>query len=63
MVTSIDRAELLRLVADEGGQIVDVLPAGEFDAGHIPGAFNIPLKSLDAKTVANLSKTKPVAVY
>lgn len=63
MVTAIDRSELLRLVADEGGQIVDVLPATEFAAGHVPGASNIPLKSLDATTVTNLNKTKPVAVY
>lgn len=38
-------AEARRLVA-EGAKLVDVRTPGEFAAGHIPGAINIPLHEL-----------------
>jgi rhodanese-related sulfurtransferase len=63
MVTNIDRTELLRLIDEEGAQIVDVLPEREFEESHIPGAISIPLKHLTAETVAELSRDKPVVVY
>ena len=62
MVTNIDRAELLTLIAD-GAQIVDVLPSAEFEADHIPGAVSIPLRSLTADASEVLSRDKPVVVY
>ena len=63
MVTNIDRTELLRLIEEEGAQLVEVLPEPEYNAGHIPGAVNIPLKRLDATTTAVLRRDKPVVVY
>ena len=62
MVTDINRQTLLELM-DAGAQIVDVLPEREFNSGHIPGAVNIPLKTLTTETVSILRRDKPVVVY
>ena len=62
MVTDINRQTLLELI-DAGAQIVDVLPEREFNSGHIPGAVNIPLKTLTTGTVSILRRDKPVVVY
>ncbi len=53
----------LRRLLDEGAQLVEVLPAREYEEQHLPGAVNIPLKQLDADTTASLDKTNPVVVY
>lgn len=63
MVESIRREELKRLLAAEEIQLVDVLPNAEFERSHIPGAVNIPLKTLNQETTGGLPKEKPVAVY
>ena len=63
MVTNIDRSALLELIDAEEVQIVDVLPGAEYLDGHLPGAFNIPLKSLDENTTRVLDRGKPVVVY
>jgi rhodanese-related sulfurtransferase/CBS domain-containing protein len=55
--------EGLRRLLDEGAQLVEVLPAEEYEEEHLPGAINIPLKELDAETTAGLDKRKPVVVY
>ncbi|MFE5582316.1 rhodanese-like domain-containing protein [Kitasatospora sp. NPDC056531] len=39
----LDAAQLGRLLAS-GGQVVDVRPAADYAAGHIPGALSIPLR-------------------
>jgi rhodanese-related sulfurtransferase len=62
MPHSSDLADLKRLL-DQGVQLVDVLPADEYADEHLPGAVNIPLKTLDAKSVAQLDRARPVAVY
>jgi rhodanese-related sulfurtransferase len=62
MATSIDRTEVQRLVA-EGAQLVEVLPQAEYEDEHLPGAVNIPLKQLDAKTARRLDRERPVIVY
>jgi rhodanese-related sulfurtransferase len=62
MVTNIDRAQLVTLI-EAGAQVVDVLPEREYEAQHIPGAHNIPLKRLTVETVATLRRDKPVVVY
>jgi rhodanese-related sulfurtransferase len=54
--------EVKRLL-DQGAQLVDVLGEDEFDHDHLPGAINIPLKRLDATTVARLDRGRPVLVY
>jgi rhodanese-related sulfurtransferase len=59
---SIDLAQFKRLL-DEGIQLVEVLPEPEYAEEHLPGAINIPLKTLDAETARQLNPTKPVVVY
>ncbi len=63
MVTPIRRDEVQRLVRDEGGQLVEVLPAAEYEEEHIEGAINIPLKELDQRATSQLHKDRPVIVY
>ena len=63
MVTRIWRDEVQRLLRDEAAQLVEVLPPTEFEAEHIEGAINIPLKNLDANTTSDLHKDRPVIVY
>jgi rhodanese-related sulfurtransferase len=53
----------VRRLLDQGAQLVDVLGEDEFEHDHLPGAINIPLKQLDAKTVAGLDRERPVLVY
>ena len=63
MTTDIDRSELNRLIESADAQIVDVLPAREYDESRLPGAISIPLKDLTRETVSLLSREKPVVVY
>jgi rhodanese-related sulfurtransferase len=53
----------LRRLLDAGAQLVEVLPADEYEEEHLPGARSIPLKELDATTTAMLDKAAPVVVY
>ncbi len=59
----IDRHELVRLVAEEGAQLVEVLPADEYAEEHLPGAVNIPLKRLGAEARHRLDPSRPVIAY
>jgi rhodanese-related sulfurtransferase len=61
--TSIDRDEVRRLVAEENGQLVEVLPATDYAKEHISGAVNIPLKELDERATRELDRERPVIVY
>lgn len=61
-MASIDYPQLRRLL-DDGAQLVEVLPAGEYAEMHLPGAVNIPLKTLDAATTTALDRDRPVIVY
>ncbi len=62
MPTSIDRSDVQRLI-EEGAQLVEVLPPAEYEEMHLPGAINIPLKSLSRETTAKLERDRPVIVY
>ncbi len=42
---SIDSKELLKKIKDNNAHLIDVREIGEFEAGHIEGAFNIPLST------------------
>jgi rhodanese-related sulfurtransferase/CBS domain-containing protein len=53
----------LRELLDGGAQLVEVLPAPEYAEERLPGAINIPLKTLDTVSTAQLDKTKAVVVY
>jgi rhodanese-related sulfurtransferase len=50
-------------MANEGAQIVDVLPRDEYEESHLPGAINIPLRNLDREGAAGLERDAPVIVY
>ena len=55
--------EVLEIV-EAGGQLVDVLPAAEYDESHVPGAINLQLKELDAERARSLlDVAQPIVVY
>jgi rhodanese-related sulfurtransferase len=63
MPASIDRDELMRLLREEQAELVEVMPPASYEDEHLPGAINIPLKTLDADTTQQLDRQKPVIVY
>lgn len=58
----VDRKELLRLAKADEVTVLDVRPEGEYQAGHIAGAVNIPLPEL-ARRLAELPRGKQVVAY
>jgi rhodanese-related sulfurtransferase len=61
MPAEIGRDEL-RDLTGQRAQLVEVLPADEYDWAHLPGAVNLPLEDLDAGT-GRLDRSRPVIVY
>jgi rhodanese-related sulfurtransferase len=62
MPTEIQRDAVCHMVAG-GAPLVEVLPAEEYEAEHLPGAINIPLRRLDRQTTAALRQDQPIIVY
>jgi phage shock protein E len=62
MPTEIDRKQVQRLV-ESGAQLVEVLPADEYEEDHLPGAISLPLRRLETEAVQVLDRTRPVIVY
>jgi rhodanese-related sulfurtransferase/biotin operon repressor len=58
----VDREELLRRVEDGQAVVLDVRPAPEFAAGHIPGALSIPIDELPHR-LAELPPDVEVVAY
>lgn len=54
--------ELDRLLAS-GATLIEVLPANEYRDEHLPGAINVPLKTLDEQTASVIAADRPVIVY
>lgn len=54
--------ELLRRVREGAVTVIDVRPAEEFRAAHIPGAVSMPIDELKAR-VKELPKSRPVVAY
>jgi rhodanese-related sulfurtransferase len=52
-VKRVSPEEAQRLVENEGYLYVDVRSIPEFDAGHPRGAYNVPLKHMDASGVSD----------
>ncbi len=46
MPTEINRTEVRKLI-DSGAQLIEVLPAQEYETEHLPGAINIPPHEVD----------------
>lgn len=61
-VQEISREELLRRVRDGRATVLDVRPAREYAAGHIPGAVSIPVDEL-AVRLAELPDSTTVVAY
>ncbi|SDY77882.1 transcriptional regulator, ArsR family [Modestobacter sp. DSM 44400] len=59
---SVDRAELAALVATGQAIVIDVRPAPEFAAGHIPGAWSI-LPGEVERRLSELPKDTEVVAY
>ena len=62
MPESISRDNVL-VLAEHGAQLVEVLPATEYEEEHLPGALHLPLKSLTATTARVLDPGRPIVVY
>ena len=62
MPEPIDRDRVQQLL-ERGAQLVEVLPEDEYAYEHLPGAINIPLKTLGAASVAALDRARPVIAY
>lgn len=58
----VSRAELLKRVKDGTVTLVDVRPAEEYGAGHVPGALNIPFRQL-AERLGELPSGVEVVAY
>jgi rhodanese-related sulfurtransferase len=62
MPTAIDRNRVQEL-RRHGAHLVEVLHEDEFEDEHLPGAINIPLKTIDADSVRRLDSDRPVIAY
>ena len=61
---SVDATHFAEVIDNEQVQIIDVRTPAEFNEGHIPGAVNIDIDGKEFETkVAELDKSRPVAVY
>lgn len=58
----LSREELLRRAKDGLITVLDVRPAREYAAGHIPGALNVPLEDLEQE-LNNLPPEREVIAY
>lgn len=58
----VSRKELLQRTQDGLVTVLDVRPADEFTASHLPGAVNIPLKDLEAR-LAELDPSQEIVAY
>lgn len=55
--------ETARRLVSEGARLVDVRTPGEFRAGHIEGALNIPVDDIGGRAGELEPKDKPVVLY
>ena len=58
----IHRDQLQQLIA-QGAQLVEVLPAKEYEEDHLPGAISIPLSKISSTSTASLDRGRPIVVY
>jgi rhodanese-related sulfurtransferase len=59
---SVDRDELLRRALEGEVTVLDVRPAQEYAAGHLPGARSVPLNELE-DAIADLPADRDVVAY
>ncbi|MGH3236145.1 MAG: ArsR/SmtB family transcription factor [Streptosporangiaceae bacterium] len=58
----VGRQELAHRMAEGGVIVVDVRPAAEYAAGHVPGARSVPLEQLEAR-LAELPADTGIVAY
>ena len=63
MPTTVDRDGVRDLIERASAQLVEVLPAAEYDEEHLPDAVSLPLKTLNRSAAAMLDAARPVIVY
>jgi rhodanese-related sulfurtransferase len=59
---SVGLAELVRRVEEGEATVLDVRPADEYHAAHIPGAVSMPLKELERR-LTEIPRDRPVIAY
>jgi rhodanese-related sulfurtransferase len=59
---SITIGQLLEKIKQQNVTVIDVRPAAEFDAGHIPNAVSIPIEQLN-KRLKELPKRSEIIAY
>ena len=62
MPEQIDREGVRRLM-EQGAQIVEVLPAREYEEDHLPGAINLPIRRIETEASRVLDPDRPIVVY
>jgi rhodanese-related sulfurtransferase len=60
--TLIDRDQLQDLV-QRGAQLIEVLPAREYEEDHLPGARSLPLRDINRESSRTLERNRPLIVY
>ena len=63
MPADLDLDGLRQMLARGGTQLIEVLPEKEYIEEHLPGAINIPLKSMSEEAVGQLDRSAPTVVY
>jgi ArsR family transcriptional regulator len=58
----VSRKELLRRMRDGLVTVIDTRPPEEFDAGHLPGALNLPLSTL-RRRLSELPRDREIVAY
>ncbi len=58
----VNHQELTALLKSGEALIIDVRPPGEYEAGHIPGAVNVPIETLPRR-LAEFPQRKEVVAY
>ena len=62
MSTPIDNERVRELIGQDA-QLMEVLPEAAYGEEHLPGAINLPLKRLDARSAGVLDRHRTVIVY
>ncbi len=63
-LAQISHEELLRRLNDPSLTIVDALPASSYQAGHIPGAINLPAAEVEERARVLLpDPAAEIAIY
>jgi len=61
-VREVEHREVIAMLSS-GGQIVDVLPAQEYNGAHIKGSVHIPLPRILADAPSLLDRSRRTVVY